>query len=98
MSVRPRPADGTTAGLGANWTTDLTDNYWGTDNPELVQYMVYDYFDDFTSGHIDYGTPPSIGFESTYPFVEEVLINGESTESVPEIGAGRSIFTIYFPK
>jgi hypothetical protein len=85
---------------GANnakeWTAELGDNFWGTDNPALVDYMVYDYVDNFVSAHVDYGTLPSHGFESTYPFVENVYFNGVPAASVPELGAGPTTYTVVF--
>ena len=78
------------------WTAVLKDNYWGTDNPVLVDYMIDDYVDDFVSAHSDYGTLPSHGFESTFPFVENLYYNGIPAASVPEIGAGPTTYTVVF--
>ena len=78
------------------WNSDISENYWGTDTAALVQHMVYDYYDTFTTAHIDYGTPPANGYESTYPFVQSVAINDVPAESVPEIGAGPATFRLTF--
>ncbi len=72
------------------------ENYWGTATKALVDYAIIDYFDNFTSARVDYGTPPAHGFASTYPFVESVLINGVSAETVPVVGSGPTTFTITF--
>ena len=61
-----------TSNNATEWTSVLKDNYWGTDNPVLVDYVLDDYVDDFVSAHSEYGTLPSHGFESTFPFVENV--------------------------
>jgi hypothetical protein len=74
----------------------LRDNYWGTDNTNLVSHMVVDYYDNFTSAHVDYGEAAAQGFASTYPFVEGVVVNGQRLETVPELGAGRADFVVTF--
>jgi len=74
----------------------LQDNYWGTSSQTLLDHMIYDFYDNFTSAWIDYGTPPEHGYTNTYPFAEEVLINGISAVSVPELGMGRTAFTVNF--
>ena len=90
--MRITPASGSTP----EWNANLWENYWGTDSAELVQHMVYDYYDTFVTAKLHYGSPPEHGYESTYPFVESVLINGVPAESVPEVGAGPTTFTINF--
>ncbi|MBE0540186.1 MAG: S8 family serine peptidase [Verrucomicrobia bacterium] len=80
----------------ANGYTSLQNNYWGTDNPVLINHMIVDYYDNFTSARIDYGTPPSSGFASTYPFVEKVFINGIPAETVPQMSGGRGDFSVVF--
>lgn len=85
-----------TANNATQWTAVIKDNYWGTDNPVLVDYMIDDYIDDFTSAHSDYGTLPSHGFESTFPFVENLYFNGIPAASVPELGAGLTTYTVVF--
>ncbi|MCS7465423.1 S8 family serine peptidase [Stieleria sp. ICT_E10.1] len=85
-----------TANNGIGWTSELTDNYWGTDNPVLVDYAIHDYVDDFVSARADYGTLPSHGFESTFPFVENVYFNGIPAAGVPELGAGPTTYTVVF--
>ncbi len=89
MTIRP-------AGGSPAWTSEIAENYWGTDNPELVQHMVYDYFDNFVTAAIDYGTPPEHGYESTFPFVDSVEINGTPGTNVPDVGAGPATFAVSF--
>ena len=72
------------------------DNFWGTTNSFLVDLVVNDYTDDFTSGKVDYGALPEHGFPSTYPFAEKVLINGMNAETIPVIGAGDATFQVAF--
>jgi len=74
----------------------LQDNYWGTDSKTLIDHLILDYYDDFTSARIDYGEPPAQGYPTTYPFVQEVLINGQSARTVPVLGAGPARFRITF--
>jgi hypothetical protein len=74
----------------------LLNNYWGTDSTTLIDHAIVGCYDNFTTARIDYGKPPTHGYESTYPFVEGVLINGVSAENVPELGAGRAVFTVTF--
>jgi hypothetical protein len=75
---------------------DMRDNYWGTASRTLIDHMIWDYYDDFTSARVEYGTPPEHGFATTYPFVEQVLLNGVSAETVPELSRGRVDFTVRF--
>ncbi|MFW6171316.1 MAG: S8 family serine peptidase, partial [Planctomycetota bacterium] len=85
-----------------SWSTittshvNMRDNFWGTDSTTLVDHAIVDYQDNFTTISIDYGTLPSHGFESTYPFVERVFVNGVSAAQVPVAGAGPTTFTIDF--
>ncbi|MBI4580923.1 MAG: S8 family serine peptidase, partial [Planctomycetes bacterium] len=74
----------------------LLDNYWGTDSTTLIDHMIEDYYDNFTSARIEYRPPAAQGYETTYPFAESVLINGVSAETVPELGSGPTTFTISF--
>ena len=80
----------------SNSYCSMMDNYWGTDSTTLIDHAIVDYYDNFTWGRVDYQPASAHGFESTYPFVESVLINGIPTETVPEIGAGQTTFTINF--
>ncbi len=74
----------------------MYDNYWGTASTELIDHAILDYNDDFVSSTIDYLPAPTNGFATTYPFVEQVLINGMTAESIPMVGAGQTEFTIKF--
>ncbi len=74
----------------------MYDNYWGTDNTQLIDYKIHDYYDTFTLARVEYGVPPSHGYESTYPFVQSVSINGMPAHVVPEIGAGPATFEVTF--
>ncbi len=74
----------------------VNSNYWGTDNKTLLDYMIVDYYDNFTSARVDYGAVVSNGYATTYPFVESVLINEARVDSVPVVSAGRTDFTITF--
>ncbi|TVQ02897.1 MAG: hypothetical protein EA381_02400, partial [Planctomycetaceae bacterium] len=76
--------------------TLLYDNFWGTDNTQLIDHMIVDYHDNFTTPRAHYQPAPSQGFETTWPFVESLAINGLPAHSVPEIGAGPTEFTITF--
>lgn len=71
-------------------------NFWGTDSIPLIDYMIDDFNDDFTTSHITYGTPPARGYDSTYPFADTVTINGQDIITVPEVGGGPATFTITF--
>ncbi len=75
---------------------NLRDNYWGTSNTTLIDHAITDYYDNFTTARVDYGTPPDFGYESTYPFVEEVFVNGVNAITVPTVGAGPTTFTVTF--
>ena len=72
------------------------DNFWGTTTPALVDYAILDYYDNFTSARVEYGTLPAHGYESTWPFVESVLINGAPADTVPTVGSGPTTYTITF--
>jgi len=74
----------------------LEDNYWGTTSTTLIDYAIYDYVDNFTSARVKYGTPPEDPYESTYPFVSKLFINGQNVDSIPEVGGGPSLFTVHF--
>jgi len=80
----------------SNWYSLMRDNYWGTDSTTLIDHAIVDYYDNFTSARVDYGTPPDHGFPGTYPFVESVSIAGLPAHTVPEIGAGPTTFSITF--
>ncbi len=76
--------------------TSMRENFWGTVSNTLIDHAIFDYQDDFVTGRVEYGTPPPQGYESTYPFVERVLINGEDVVTVPTFGAGSITFTVTF--
>ncbi len=84
------------AATGTSSYVSFLDNYWGTASTTLIDHAIVDYYDNFTTNRIDYGTPPEQGFASTYPFAERVTINGISVDTVPEIGSGPATFTITF--
>ncbi|AQQ70433.1 Thermophilic serine proteinase precursor [Limihaloglobus sulfuriphilus] len=77
-------------------TCYLHNNFWGTDSTTLIDHAIWDYYDDFTSARIYYGTPPENGYESTYPFVERVMLNGTDSETVPVFGAEQITFQVVF--
>ncbi|MBN1855083.1 MAG: S8 family serine peptidase [Pirellulales bacterium] len=74
----------------------MTNNYWGTDDTTIIDHMIDDFRDDVTNSRVDYGVPPSIGFSTTYPFVQNILIDGQSADSQPTVGAGSKTFTLSF--
>ncbi|AQT68718.1 Thermophilic serine proteinase precursor [Anaerohalosphaera lusitana] len=74
----------------------MKDNFWGTDSSTLIDYLIYDYYDDFTKAKVVYGQPPARGYESTYPFVDGLYINGQSALSIPEVGMGPTTFRVTF--
>jgi hypothetical protein len=74
----------------------MYDNYWGTASTALIDHMIVDYYDNFTSSHIDYSPPATNGFATTYPFVESVAVNGSNLETVPTLESGRADFTVTF--
>ncbi|MBL7153766.1 MAG: S8 family serine peptidase [Phycisphaerae bacterium] len=74
----------------------LHENFWGTDSEILVDHAIWDYYDDFTSARIHYGTLPEHGYPSTYPFVERVLLNDQDAETVPIFGAEPVTFQVVF--
>jgi len=74
----------------------LEDNYWGTTSTTLINHAIIDYNDNFTTAHVDYGTPLEHGAETAYPFVDSVLINGIPAEQVPTLGAGPVTYTVHF--
>lgn len=84
------------APAGAENSVSMKHNYWGTDSQTLINYMILDYYDDFTKAKVKYGTPPSVGYESTYPFVDGLFINGQPAQTIPEVGMGPSTFRIRF--
>ncbi|MCX6873147.1 MAG: S8 family serine peptidase [Verrucomicrobia bacterium] len=71
-------------------------NYWGTTSTTLIDHMIVDYYDNFGSPRVDYKPAPAHGYTTTYPFVEQVLINGVPAESVPKLGTERADFTVTF--
>ncbi len=71
-------------------------NYWGTTSTTLIDHMIVDYNDNFTTARVDYKPAPTHGYTTTYPFVEQVLINGIPAESVPKFGTERADFTVTF--
>jgi subtilisin family serine protease len=71
-------------------------NYWGTTSTTLIDHMIVDYYDNFNSPHVDYQPPAPHGYPTTYPFVEQVLLNGTPVESVPKFGTERVDFTVRF--
>jgi len=74
----------------------MRDNYWGTTSTTLISHAILDYYDNFTSARIDYEAPLEHAVETTYPFAEQVLINGAPAETVPTLGAGPATFTVQF--
>jgi subtilisin family serine protease len=76
--------------------TSLVNNFWGTTSTTLIDHLITDYYDNFSSSRVVYGTPPEHGFPSTYPFVEQVFINSEPAQTIPVVGAGEAIFTVKF--
>jgi hypothetical protein len=71
-------------------------NYWGTTSTTLIDHMIVDYHDNFTTARVDYAPAPAHGYSTTYPFVEQVLINGTPAETVPKFGTERADFTVIF--
>jgi len=80
---------------GGNYSA-MNFNYWGTTSTTLIDHMIVDYNDNFGSAHVDYAPAPAHGYVTTYPFVEQVLINGSPAESVPKLATGRVDFTVTF--
>jgi subtilisin family serine protease len=80
---------------GENYTS-LVNNFWGTTSTTLIDHAINDYYDNYSSSRVVYGMPPEHGFPSTYPFVEQVHINGEDAQTIPVLGAGEAIFTVKF--
>jgi len=76
--------------------SDMRETYWGTDSTTLINHAIIDYFDNFNTPKVEYGTPPAHGFPTTYPFVEEILINGIAADTVPILEGGRTSFTVRF--
>jgi subtilisin family serine protease len=74
----------------------LVNNFWGTTSTTLIDHAIIDYHENFATATVDYGIPPEHGFPTTYPFVEQVLINGEEAQTIPVLGAGEAIFTVTF--
>lgn len=81
---------------GADGYCVMYNNYWGTTSTTLIDHAIVDYNDNFTTARIEYGTPAAQGYETTYPFVEQVLINEIPAVQVPLIGAGPATFTVKF--
>lgn len=84
------------APTGANYYSILRDNFWGTESTTIIDYAIVDYYDNFTTTRVEYQPFLSHGAESTYPFVERVLVNGVLADTVPEVGAGPAEFTVSF--
>ncbi len=80
----------------ANGFSSISENFWGTTSTTLIDHAIIDYDDNFTSAHVEYGIPPEHGYETTYPFVESVLINDVPAETAPTVSAGPATFTITF--
>jgi hypothetical protein len=71
-------------------------NYWGTTDTTFIDRMIVDYYDNFGSPRVDYKPASAHGYTTTYPFVEQVLINGAPAESIPKLNSGRADFTVTF--
>ncbi len=84
------------AGGTANTYSAMNFNYWGTTSTTLIDHMIVDYKDNFTTSRVDYAPAPAHGYTTTFPFVEQVLINGIPAESVPKLGTERADFTVTF--
>ncbi len=76
--------------------SQMRDNYWGTATSQLIDYMIVDYYDNFTSSRVDYKVQPANGFESTFPFVDHVVLNGTDMILVPHVNSGWAVFEITF--
>ena len=90
---------------GAPWLSNndvyLTDstNYLGSSNPEVLEYLIEDFFEDGDLGIFEgYGAPqPS---SEAHGIVWKVLVNGldaqDEYEALDPIGVGEHEFQIYF--
>jgi hypothetical protein len=85
-----------TAPPGSDRYCTMLHNYWGTDSSTLVDYAITDYYDNFTSARVDYGTLPAEGFATTFPFVQALRINGIPADQVPTLETGPATFTVTF--
>lgn len=62
-------------------TLDLSGNYWGTTNTNLIGYSIVDYTDDFNKAKGKFTPLLEVAPESAYPFVADVkLLDGDSAE------------------
>ena len=94
MHIRASGGDSPT--MSFNYFASMNFNYWGTTSTTLIDHMIVDYNDNFNSAHVDYAPVQAHGYAATYPFVEQVLINGIPAESVPKFGTERADFKLTF--
>ena len=75
---------------------DLSGNYWGTTNIEMIERQIVDFDDYATLGDIDVGeyltTPP----EATFPFVTDAYLLNSSGERVRTVGNETVTFVVEF--
>ncbi|MBK8640556.1 MAG: hypothetical protein IPN92_20550, partial [Chromatiaceae bacterium] len=73
----------------------LANNYWGTTSTALIDAAIYDFYDDFNYGVIEYQpillTPP----ETAYPFVASVTV-ATSEGAATQVGAEPISVTVTF--
>ncbi|OUS24580.1 hypothetical protein A9Q98_13565 [Thalassotalea sp. 42_200_T64] len=79
---------------------DLSGNYWGTDNSNLIEYSIVDYSDDFNKAVGKYSPRLSKteAPESAYPFVSDVrLLDADSGERADlRFGAEKMVWQVEF--
>ncbi len=80
----------------ASYIVDLTGNYWGTTDIEMIERQIVD-FDDYSYlGDIDVGdyltTPP----EDTFPFVTDAYLLNSDGERVRTVGNETVTFVVEF--
>lgn len=84
------------AGTGVNYIKDLSGNYWGTTDLEMIERQIVD-FDDYSYlGDIDVGEYLTESPEDTFPFVVDAYLLNSDGERVRTVGNETVTFVVEF--
>lgn len=73
----------------------ITNNYWGTNNPVLLEKLVIDQADDFNLGPLVLGAPTQ-PLVSTYPYVTGITVATAENVDAVTVGAETVTYTVTF--
>lgn len=83
-------------GFFTNETTYISGNYFGTNSISLIENAIYDYYDDFIRGKIEYQPILTKPPETAYPFVVDVVLSTSANPNAYIVGAEPVTFTVTF--